>query len=141
MVLALPNGVRPTMLLVPPRRARRIVVQMISVCAIIATAACSSANDIVVEPLPDEIPPVANPPVVMVDDNLFAPEVLTVTAGTTVRWEWQGRAAHDVVGPGFDSGVMLTGHFEQTLTETGSHPYVCTLHPRMTGVVHVVESR
>ena len=74
---------------------------------------------------------------VMVRDNVFVPEVVVVATGTTVRWQWDGRAAHDVVGDGFASALIVTGEFSHTFTEVGAYHYVCTLHPGMEGVVYV----
>lgn len=112
---------------------------MIAIGAILI-GACTSPSDFTVEPLPDDLPALAESPVtVLVDDNVFIDDAVTVTTGTTVTWTWQGRAAHDVVGPGFNSGIMIAGEFSQAFTEIGTYAYICTLHPRMTGVIYVVD--
>jgi len=74
---------------------------------------------------------------VMVRDNVFVPDVVVVAIGTTVHWRWDGRAAHDVVGDGFASQLIVSGEFSHTFTEIGAYHYVCTLHPGMEGVVYV----
>jgi plastocyanin len=81
--------------------------------------------------------PVADP-IVEVDDNVFVPESITVTAGTEVRWEWVGGAAHNVVGDDFESEIQVEGEFTHTFDEPGTYEYVCTLHPGMDGEVLVV---
>ncbi|MEX2532811.1 MAG: hypothetical protein WD360_02465 [Nitriliruptoraceae bacterium] len=88
--------------------------------------------------LPDDVGEVmVDLDAVMVRDNVFAPEVVVVATGTSVRWQWEGRAAHDVVGDGFASQLIVTGEFSHTFTEIGAYHYVCTLHPGMEGVVYV----
>jgi len=74
---------------------------------------------------------------IMVRDNVYQPDVAVVAVGTQVRWVWDGRAAHDVVGDGFASRLILTGVFTHTFNEPGTYQYVCTLHPGMDGVVYV----
>lgn len=76
---------------------------------------------------------------IMVRDNVYQPDVAVVAVGTTVRWVWDGRAAHDVVGDGFASRLIVTGEFTHTFNEVGAFHYVCTLHPGMDGVIYVRE--
>ena len=78
-------------------------------------------------------------PHVVVEDNRFAPDDLEVKAAETVTWVWDGRAPHDVVGDGFDSGVQSDGTFEHRFTNPGTYTYECTLHRGMTGEITVVE--
>lgn len=77
---------------------------------------------------------------VRVLDNEFDPEVLQVSAGETVTWQWEGSANHNVVGEGFESETKRSGDFTHTFAEPGDHDYVCTLHPAMTGTVVVSDS-
>ena len=60
--------------------------------------------------IPTPAAPVApNVETVFVRDNFYAPKQVTMSAGTTVRWEHQGRVEHTVsslLGP-FDSGAMV----------------------------------
>ena len=76
---------------------------------------------------------------VQVVDNAFEPGDLEVTTGDTVTWTWEGRAPHNVVGDGFDSGIQDDGTFTHTFEDTGTYDYECTLHAGMTGTVTVVE--
>ena len=88
--------------------------------------------------LPDDVGEVmVDLDAIRVADNVYIPDVAVVAAGTTVRWVWEGRAAHDVVGDGFASRLIVTGEFAHTFTEPGAYHYVCTLHPGMEGVVYV----
>lgn len=72
-----------------------------------------------------------------VGDSWFAPEAIEVAEGEDVTWVWEGRANHNVVGEGFESDVQRDGTFTHTFAEAGEHPYVCTLHPGMEGMVVV----
>jgi plastocyanin len=77
-------------------------------------------------------------PTVTIEDMAFAPETLTVEAGDTVTWVWKdGAIDHDVAGDDFRSEVMSEGTFSHRFDEPGTHDYVCTLHPNMTGRIEV----
>ena len=73
---------------------------------------------------------------VAVGDNWFVePEgvpTLTVERGDTVRWNFVGKAPHNVsVGKGparFESPVRRTGSFERRLTTKGTYQLLCTIH-------------
>jgi plastocyanin len=106
--------------------------------AAVTLAGCSSSAPAVAE-VPDDVGPVSAEPVVAVLDNIYEPEDLVVEVGTAVTWVWEGRAAHDAVGDGFDSGVQGAGTFTHTFEEPGAYGYVCTLHPGMDGTVFVVD--
>jgi plastocyanin len=70
----------------------------------------------------------------------FAPNDITVTPGTTVVWTNHDETPHQVAASGkaFVSPAMDTNdRFEYTFTVEGDFAYFCTLHPFMTGVVHV----
>jgi plastocyanin len=118
------------------RSSRRAV--LASAALLVLTTACGTEPPAASTEVPAGVgPPVASP-VVEVDDNVFRPEALVVAAGTEVRWEWHGRAAHDVSGDGFESEIMIEGEFRHTFDTVGTYPYVCTLHPGMEGTVYVV---
>jgi plastocyanin len=73
---------------------------------------------------------------------LFGPKELTVAPGTTVRWVNHDEVPHTVATPdkakGFASKALDTDDkFETTFTAEGDFNYICTVHPFMTGVVHV----
>ncbi len=105
--------------------------------AAVMLAGCASSAPAVAE-VPDDVGPVSAEPIVAVLDNVYDPIEVVVEAGTEVTWVWEGRAAHDVVGDGFDSDVQGTGTFTHTFEEAGAYGYVCTLHPGMDGTVYVL---
>jgi plastocyanin len=67
-------------------------------------------------------------------DNTFDPETVEVEAGTTVRWDNQGRNAHNVTpvdddGWGIDTDDFEPGAtYEFTFEEEGTYRYYCTIH-------------
>lgn len=99
---------------------------------------CGRSDPQAVAPLPDTVPAVSAEARVTVVDNDFAPEELVVEVGTEVIWEWEGNAAHDVVGDGFNSGIQDEGTFAHTFEAVGSYAYVCTLHAGMEATVLTV---
>jgi plastocyanin len=72
----------------------------------------------------------------------FAPQRLTVKAGTTVTWINDDDVPHTIVSTGksFRSKPLDThDRFSFTFTTPGPYEYFCSLHPHMTGAV-VVEA-
>ncbi len=72
----------------------------------------------------------------------FAPETLTVKAGTVVEWVNLDSAQHTVTstsGPeSFDSKKLeQNGRYSFTFTKPGTYEYYCELHPGMKGKVVV----
>jgi plastocyanin len=70
----------------------------------------------------------------------YGPKDITVTPGTTVVWTNQDETPHTVSSnnKSFASKGMDTGDkFEHTFAAEGDFNYICTVHPFMTGVVHV----
>jgi plastocyanin len=70
---------------------------------------------------------------VAMKDNVFLPQTLTVDAGTTVRWENQGRNKHNVIpdrsATGWKSPTVKPGKvFEQRLDTPGAYGYYCSFH-------------
>jgi plastocyanin len=111
------------------------------VLAAVALAALAACNPPTPSASPEQVDPgpVAGDPTVVVSDMAFAPDRLTVEAGTTASWVFDDNMPHNVVGDGFASEVMQTGAFTHTFTDPGSYPYFCTLHPNMEGTVVVVD--
>ena len=80
---------------------------------------------------------------VTIQNFAFAPQTLTVKAGTKVTWTNNDSAPHTVTstdGPStsasttsqFDSGQMGSGDsFSFTFTKAGTYYYECTIHASM----------
>ena len=79
------------------------------------------------------------------DALCYVPAHVEVAPGTEVVWSNDDNAAHTVTGgpapaPGgeFDSGLFVAGAtFSHTFEEPGTFPYICIVHPWMTGAVTV----
>lgn len=72
--------------------------------------------------------------------SAYAPNPITVTAGTAVTWTNNDSIAHTSTadGGGWDSGsIAAGGHFSFTFQNKGSFAYHCTIHPGMIGTVVV----
>jgi plastocyanin len=79
---------------------------------------------------------------VKIDNFSFGPATLTVPVGTTVTWINRDDIPHTVVSTDdpkvFKSKVLDTDEqFSFTFTKTGTYPYFCSVHPKMTGKVIV----
>lgn len=70
----------------------------------------------------------------------YGPQEITVAPGTTVVWTNHDETPHTVTSKdkSFASKGMDTGDtFGHTFATEGDFNYICTVHPFMTGVVHV----
>jgi plastocyanin len=72
----------------------------------------------------------------------FAPQEITIAPGTRVRWTNHDETPHTVTSQAaskvFSSpGLDIDDHFEFVFANEGDFAYFCTVHPMMTGVVHV----
>jgi plastocyanin len=77
---------------------------------------------------------------VKIDNFTFAPQHITVKAGTTVTWINEDDIPHTVAATGklFKSKVLDTGDkYSFTFTTAGSFEYFCSLHPHMTASIAV----
>lgn len=78
---------------------------------------------------------------VKIDNFSFGPANLTVPVGATVTWINQDDVPHTVVsteGKDIKSPVLDTDQkFTYTFAKTGTYPYYCSIHPKMTGKVIV----
>lgn len=71
---------------------------------------------------------------------VFEPKEITVAPGTKIVWINRDETPHQVkAGDGsFVSTAMDTDDkYERVFANEGDFSYVCTLHPFMTGIVHV----
>jgi len=78
---------------------------------------------------------------IVIRDFAFLPSALTVAPGTTIRVSNQDRAPHTVTANdrSFDSGTIAGGQRGEITAPRapGTYPYICTLHPEMTGTLIV----
>lgn len=78
---------------------------------------------------------------VVMDDLAFVPEDIEVAAGTTVTWSNEDSAAHTVEDEGglfAESESLAQGEeFSFRYEAPGEYPYICGIHPFMTGTVRV----
>jgi plastocyanin len=80
------------------------------------------------------------PVTIEIDHFVFSPAEITVEAGTIVEWVNHDQTIHNIIlttakvaSPGMDTG----DHYAYKFDALGDFPYLCGLHPHMTGVVHV----
>ena len=79
---------------------------------------------------------------VKIDNFTFAPQRVTVKAGTTVTWINEDDIPHTIASSAklFRSSALDTqDKFSFTFTTPGTYDYFCSLHPHMTGAI-VVEA-
>ena len=77
---------------------------------------------------------------VNIEKFAFTPKDITVAPGTKIVWINKDQIPHTVTtaDKSFMSKAMDTDDtFEQTFVNAGDFSYFCTLHPFMTGIVHV----
>ena len=70
----------------------------------------------------------------------YAPRDITVAPGTKVVWTNRDETPHTVTSgdKSFASkGMDTDDRFDHTFDREGDFGYICTVHPFMTGVVHV----
>jgi len=73
----------------------------------------------------------------------FGPKEITISPGSTVRWINHDEVPHTVSSVQGQEKVIASkaidtdDKFEVTFPKEGDYAYYCTVHPFMTGVVHV----
>jgi len=83
---------------------------------------------------------VAAGPTVEITKFAFTPKEITVAPGTQIVWTNHDETPHTVTSADkqVKSAALDTGdRFEHVFASEGDFSYFCTLHPFMTGVVHV----
>jgi plastocyanin len=107
---------------------------LIALCAITIFVAAGRINT-----YPKQAPPPGAE--VKIDNFSFAPDSLTVAAGTTVKWTNRDDIPHTVVSDDkttFRSKAMDTDEtFSYTFTKPGTYSYFCSIHPKMVAKVIV----
>jgi plastocyanin len=77
---------------------------------------------------------------VLLDQMAFTPDVITIKAGTEVKWKNNEASVHTVTADdgSFSSGPLEQGgEFTRRFTKEGTYSYTCEMHPFMTGKVVV----
>jgi plastocyanin len=73
---------------------------------------------------------------VKIGDNYYVragdPPTVTVSKGTTVKWNWRGSRQHNVVvrsGPAtFQSALKRSGSYSRKMKKRGTYKIVCSIH-------------
>jgi plastocyanin len=75
---------------------------------------------------------------VKVGDDYFVRKgstpTVTVKKGTTVKWNFRGDDAHNIVGSGpasFQSPVKSSGSYKRKMKKKGSYRIICSIHAGM----------
>ena len=80
------------------------------------------------------------PKTIGITEFKYAPAVLTVPVGTTVRWVNHDEEPHTVTsatGEFSSPGLVNNETFVQTFKKRGTYAYSCALHPQMRATVVV----
>ena len=116
------------------RRLLLFVLGIAALCLLVAGCGGGGSSSAAAPLGPDDV---------LVANFSFSPQTLTVKAGTTVTWRFdQPSSPHNVVSlttpTVFNSGTPKgTGTFSFTFTTPGTYPYLCQVHPSMTGTIVV----
>jgi len=79
-------------------------------------------------------------PQILIKDFMFAPDSLTIKAGTTVTWANKDDEPHSVVS---DTGLFRSGArdtdetFSFKFDKPGTYHFTCSIHPKMVGTIIV----
>jgi plastocyanin len=78
---------------------------------------------------------------IKIDNFSFAPQTITIPAGTQVTWTNEDDIPHTVVSEDkttFKSHALDTDEkFSFTFTKPGTYTYFCSIHPKMTAKIIV----
>ena len=85
-----------------------------------------------------------NGPEVIIKDFKFIPQEITIKRGQTLTWvNREKRQYHSVwfetSGEEEPDYIFPDETYKREFKQTGSFPYRCGPHPKMTGIVHVTE--
>jgi len=116
----------------------RIITHPLRACAALALVCCAAF-------VTPAIYAAAALPSSTIDLNIakfaFAPKEITIALGTKITWTNRDEAPHTVTSNdksfATSKGLDTDDKFEHTFTSEGDFSYICTVHPFMTGVVHV----
>jgi plastocyanin len=90
----------------------------------------------------------ADPPAsqIAINEYMYAPATLNISAGTKVTWVNHDEVPHTIVDSGpdkvFHSAALDTDEtYSYTFTKPGTYHYFCTLHPKMVGTIVVADAK
>ncbi len=81
---------------------------------------------------------------VIVKDFKFIPQEITIKRGQTINWENREKRQYHSVwfeasGEEEPDYFFPDENYEKEFKQTGTFPYRCGPHPKMTGIVHVTD--
>ena len=82
----------------------------------------------------------SEPPSIQITKFAFEPKEITVAPGAKISWTNHDETPHTVIasdGSFVSKALDTDDRFELTFTSEGDFSYFCSLHPFMTGIVHV----
>jgi plastocyanin len=86
----------------------------------------------------ENTPTIVSANTVIIKNFSFQPSTLTIKTGTTVTWENQDSAGHNIKSTTFNSQILQMGEkFQFTFNTKGTFVYNCGVHPTMTGTIIV----
>jgi len=115
-----------------------------AVAAALAAAGCSSKVETTTAPADNQGAPAKKPAgtkgatTVTMRDIEFKPKDIKVKVGDTVEWINEDSVEHDAVAENREFKSELFGQqgtFKYKVKKAGKIPYVCTVHPGMTGTI------
>jgi plastocyanin len=115
----------------------RNAIHWLRACAVAALALCAAfVMPVIFATAAEPAPTVA----VKIAKFEYGPKEITVAPGTKVVWTNGDETPHTVTSndKSFASkGLDTDDKFEHVFSKEGDFAYICTVHPFMTGVVHV----
>ena len=126
------------MLIIKIKNMKKIAILTLAVAGAIALGGCSLYGG-------SNSPSSSTSPASSVDSNAvniqnfaFNPGTLTVKKGTTITWNNNDSAQHQIKSTTFNSSQLSKGQsFSFTFNDTGTFDYSCAIHPSMLGKIIV----
>jgi len=83
-------------------------------------------------------------PQVIIKDFKFIPQEITIKRGQTINWENQEKRQYhsvwfEALGEEEPDYIFPDESYQHEFKQSGSFPYRCGPHPKMTGTVHVID--
>ncbi len=83
-------------------------------------------------------------PQVIIKDFKFIPQEITIKRGQTINWDNQEKRQYhsvwfEALGEEEPDYFFPEENYQREFKQTGTFPYRCGPHPKMTGIVHVID--